>query len=103
MIPQIDLFLSVFWRKSKTQANHFEIICPLMSAHLFGHALIFATLDKKAQIAVFHVNLWQDILGVVIPKNSLNNYCIQKCESTTNFNLALRFFDIVVKITASIV
>jgi len=26
MIPQIDLFSFVFWRKSKTPKNHFEII-----------------------------------------------------------------------------
>ena len=26
MIPQVDLFSFVFWRKSKTPKNHFEII-----------------------------------------------------------------------------
>ena len=30
MIPQIDLFSFVFWRKSKTPKNHFEIIWPLV-------------------------------------------------------------------------
>ena len=30
MIPQIDLFSFVFWRKSKTPKNHFEIIWPLI-------------------------------------------------------------------------
>ena len=29
MIPQVDLFSFVFWRKSKTPKNHFEIIWPL--------------------------------------------------------------------------
>ena len=29
MIPQVDLFSFVFWRKSKTSKNHFEIILPL--------------------------------------------------------------------------
>ena len=29
MIPQVDFFLFVFWRKSKTPKNHFEIIWPL--------------------------------------------------------------------------
>ena len=30
MIPQIDLFSFVFWRKSKTPKNHFEVIWPLV-------------------------------------------------------------------------
>ena len=30
MIPQVDLFLFVFWRKSKSPKNHFEIIWPLV-------------------------------------------------------------------------
>ena len=29
MKPQVDLFLSFFWRKLKTQKRHFEIIWPL--------------------------------------------------------------------------
>ena len=29
MTPQVDLFSLVFWRKSKTPKNHFEIIWPL--------------------------------------------------------------------------
>ena len=31
MIPQVDLFLFVFWRKSTTQKNHFEINWPLVT------------------------------------------------------------------------
>ena len=27
MIPQVDLFLFVFWKKSKTPKKHFEINC----------------------------------------------------------------------------
>ena len=34
MIPQIDLFSFVFWRKAKTPKNHFEIIWPLINAPL---------------------------------------------------------------------
>ena len=100
-------------------------------------------IDKEEHIAVFHVNLQQDILSVVrgrsktmltifwlppcvnifyginidekwtfldhlptylpclvnvvwerplIPKSSANNDCIQKLESTTNFNLAIQSF-----------
>ena len=30
MIPQVDLFSFVFWRKSKTPKNHLEIIWPLV-------------------------------------------------------------------------
>ena len=31
MIPQVDLFLLVFWRISKTPKNHFEIIWSLLT------------------------------------------------------------------------
>ena len=34
MIPQVDLFLFVFWRKSLTPKNHFEIIWPLRVCNL---------------------------------------------------------------------
>ena len=37
MIPQVDLFSFVFWRKSKTPKNHFEIIWPLTAMFLLSH------------------------------------------------------------------
>ena len=36
MIPKIDLFSFVFWRKSKTPKNHFEIIGPLADHKLLS-------------------------------------------------------------------
>ena len=35
MIPQIDLFSFVFWRKSKTPKKHFKIIWPLIPSGFF--------------------------------------------------------------------
>ena len=36
MIPQVDLFSFVFWRKSTTQKNHFEINWPLKEVDFSG-------------------------------------------------------------------
>ena len=31
MIPQVDMFSFIFWKKSKTPKNHFEINWPLVN------------------------------------------------------------------------
>ena len=49
MIPQVDLFLFVFWRKPKTPKNHFEIIWPLASI----------ILDESSRTHTYFCQLWR--------------------------------------------
>ena len=46
MIPQVGWFSFVFWRKSKTPKNHFEIIWPLVST-MQNFCLVFRLLKKR--------------------------------------------------------
>ena len=50
MIPQIDLFSFVFWRKSKTPKNHFEIIWPLGIAVIFYFNFFFKIFQKLISV-----------------------------------------------------
>ena len=58
MIPQVDLFSFVFWRKSMTPKNNFEIKWPLEMPHYWrfpGLSCRYDSLEKK--VAPFYSEL----------------------------------------------
>ena len=116
MIPQIDLFLFVFWRKSTTPKNHFEINWPLAytltakSWHNLREYFYFDPIFKKfkSKWTVYfklklekknsvHLLKWDDVENTYWGSDTFNaTNCVQK---NINSNVTLQFHQIFPKLS----
>ena len=93
MIPQVDLFSFVFWRKLKTPKNHFEIIWPLVtpkelrdrfwnfmafSEYLNFTGLWYYKFSMAFSVGGFSVNYAKNWLWMQM---CLNQYCAEFLQS----------------------